>query len=241
MSQQRIHIASHCPVRVIAITGCDGSGKSTLAASLVSHLSLQEPTELLYLGQSSGRIGEWISDLPIIGNAFGRYLRRKANHVHERPSMPPGNITAFVIYLLSCWRAFKFRKMLKKSNQGLLLITDRYPQAEVAGFRFDGPQLAKTTGGNRWVSALRKREQKLYQWMASYPPLLLIRLDIDVETAHARKPDHKIDALREKVAVIPGLTFNGAHILDLNGWEPADKILDESLRAIQASLTASQA
>ncbi|MGE6473051.1 hypothetical protein ACQKDM_26000, partial [Serratia proteamaculans] len=47
MSQKTIPIANHPPVRVIAITGCDGSGKSTLAASLVNHLSSQEPTELL--------------------------------------------------------------------------------------------------------------------------------------------------------------------------------------------------
>ncbi|MFT2598396.1 molybdopterin guanine dinucleotide synthesis B family protein, partial [Escherichia coli] len=71
------------------------------------------------------------------GAPFGRYLRSKAAHVHEKPSTPPGNITALVIYLLSCWRAYKFRKMLCKSQQGFLLITDRYPQVEVPGFRFD--------------------------------------------------------------------------------------------------------
>ncbi|MEN1522672.1 hypothetical protein AAIH38_34435, partial [Pseudomonas aeruginosa] len=111
--------------------------------------------ERIYLGQSSGRIGEWISQLPVIGAPFGRYLRSKAAHVHEKPSTPPGNITALVIYLLSCWRAYKFRKMLCKSQQGFLLITDRYPQVEVPGFRFDGPQLAKTTGGNGWIKMLR--------------------------------------------------------------------------------------
>ncbi|STI80010.1 nucleoside triphosphate hydrolase domain [Escherichia coli] len=66
------------------------------------------------------------SQLPVIGAPFGRYLRSKAAHVHEKPSTPPGNITALVIYLLSCWRAYKFRKMLCKSQQGYLLITDRY-------------------------------------------------------------------------------------------------------------------
>ncbi len=237
MSQQIRPIAKHPPVRVIAITGCDGSGKSTLAASLVSHLSSQGSTELIYLGQSSGRIGEWISHLPIIGAPFGRYLLKKSDRVHDRPSTPPGNVTSLAIYLLSCWRAYKFRRMLARSRQGHLLITDRYPQSELAGFRFDGPQLAKTVGGNCWVRALRNREQALYQWMASYPPMLLIRLDIDERTAHSRKPDHKLSALREKIAAIPHLTFNGANILDLDGREPASKILDESLRAIRATLS----
>lgn len=188
-------IINSTPVRVIAIVGCDGSGKSTLTASLVNELAARMPTEHIYLGQSSGRIGEWISQLPVIGAPFGRYLRSKAAHVHEKPSTPPGNITARVIYLLSCWRAYKFRKMLCKSQQGFLLITDRYPQVEVPGFRFDGPQLAKTTGGNGWIKMLRQRELKLYQWMASYLPVLLIRLGIDEQTAFARKPDHQLAAL----------------------------------------------
>lgn len=155
-------IINSTPVRVIAIVGCDGSGKSTLTASLVNELAARMPTERIYLGQSSGRIGEWISQLPIIGAPFGRYLRSKAAHVHEKPSTPPGNITALVIYLLSCWRAYKFRKMLCKSQQGFLLITDRYPQVEVPGFRFDGPQLAKTTGGNGWIA---ERGENIQVWI----------------------------------------------------------------------------
>lgn len=234
MRKQTDRFTYHAPLRVIAITGCDGSGKSTLASSLVAYLSQSEPTELLYLGQSSGRIGEWISSLPVIGAPLGRYLRAKASRVHQRPSAPPGAITALVIYLLSCWRAYKFKRMLSRNEQGYLLVTDRYPQAEVAGFRFDGPQLAKTVGGSWWVCALRKREKRMYQWMASYPPGLLIRLDIDVDTAHLRKPDHALSALREKIEVIPHLEFNGATICDLNARNPADKVLVESLCAINA-------
>lgn len=158
---------------------------------------------------------------------------------HMCTKSPPhrGNMTALVIYLLSCWRAYKFRKMLCKSQQGYLLITDRYPQVEVPGFRFDGPQLAKTTGGNGWIKMLRQRELKLYQWMASYLPVLLIRLGIDEQTAFARKPDHQLAALQEKIAVTPQLTFNGAVILELDGRQPADEILQASLRAIQAALS----
>ncbi|MFS9520942.1 dTMP kinase [Klebsiella pneumoniae] len=237
MNQRNMSIINSTPVRVIAIVGCDGSGKSTLTASLVNELAARMPTERIYLGQSSGRIGEWISQLPVIGAPFGRYLRSKAAHVHEKPSTPPGNITALVIYLLSCWRAYKFRKMLCKSQQVFLLITDRYPQVEVPGFRFDGPQLAKTTGGNGWIKMLRQRELKLYQWMASYLPVLLIRLGIDEQTAFARKPDHQLAALQEKIAVTPQLTFNGAKILELDGRQPADEIMQASLRAIHAALS----
>ncbi len=42
---------------------------------------------------------------------------------------------------------------------------------------------------------------------------------------------------REKIAVTPQLTFNGAKILELDGRQPADEILQASLRAIHAALS----
>ncbi|EOS9199047.1 ATP-binding protein, partial [Shigella sonnei] len=56
-------------------------------------------------------------------------------------------------------------------------------------------------------------------------------------TAFARKPDHQLAALQEKIAVTPQLTFNGARILELDGRQPADEILQASLRAIHAALS----
>lgn len=73
--------------------------------------------------------------------------------------------------------------------------------------------------------------------MASYLPVLLIRLGIDEQTAFARKPDHQLAALQEKIAVTPQLTFNGVKILELDGRHPADEILQASLRAIHAALS----
>ncbi|HVI56216.1 MAG TPA: hypothetical protein VM621_14330 [Luteibacter sp.] len=224
---------------VVALTGCDGSGKSTLQADLVARLREHGPAEALYLGQSSGRIGEWIAGLPLIGRAMNRYLVGKSDKVHDQPSTPPGNVTALAIYLLSRWRAHKFRRMLAMARRGVLVVTDRYPQAEKAGFNFDGPQLAKTDGGNWWVRRLRASERRLYVWMAASVPMLVIRLNVDAETAHARKPDHKLSSLREKIAGWPHLTFNGARIVDLDARDEAGTVLRSSLHAIYAALRTS--
>jgi hypothetical protein len=226
----------HHRVRVIALTGCDGAGKSTLAAGLVENLAQLGPTRLLYLGQSSGRIGEWISELPLVGPPLARYLKGKAAPVHDRKSTGPGSLTALVIYLLSRWRALKFNRMLALARRGVLVVADRYPQAEVAGFRFDGPHLARSPGGNWFVRRLAVSERKLYEQMAAYLPALVIRLNVDELTAHSRKPDHDLQSLREKIAVIPGLTFNGAHILDLDAREQAGTILEKSVREARAAI-----
>lgn len=223
---------------VIAVVGCDGSGKSTLTADLFAQLRDEQPTELLYLGQSSGNIADWIRGLPLIGAAFGRYLVRKAERAHakDKTSASPDIPTALVIHLLSRWRRHKFRRMLALDRRGVLVIADRYPQAEAPGFYFDGPGLTANGAKNPFVRWLAARELRLYQRMADHVPALVIRLNIDAETAHARKPDHKLSMLQDKVTVIPTLHFNSARILDLNGCDPYPQVLQAALSAARAAI-----
>lgn len=84
---------------------------------------------------------------------------------------------------------------------------------------------------------LRQRELKLYQWMASYLPVLLIRLGIDEQTAFARKPDHQLAALQEKNRRYAATDIQWRGISELDGRQPADEILQASLRAIHAALS----
>lgn len=226
------HSFPRVPLRgVIAVIGCDGSGKSTLTGDLMTALRDTLAVEFIYLGQSSGNIADWIRGLPLVGPAFGRYLVRRAEGAHGAKSSSPDATTALVIHLLSQWRAHKFRRLLARSRSGVLVIADRYPQCEVPGFYFDGPGLDRARTGGWLVRKLAQREHRLYEWMSSHVPSLVIRLNIDAETAHARKPDHKLSMLRDKVAVIPGLHFNAAPILDLSGRDPYPQVLDTALRA----------
>jgi thymidylate kinase len=218
---------------VIAVVGSDGSGKSTLTADLAAQLGGERPIVLLYLGQSSGNILDVIRRLPLIGPAIGRYLVRRSERVHARESKraDPDIPTALVIHLLSRWRYYKFGRMLALDRRGTIVITDRYPQAEVPGFYFDGPGLAATDATKGVVRWLAARELRLYQRMARHVPALVIRLNVDAETAFARKPDHKYAMLRDKVRVIPTLTFNAAHILDLDGRASYPDVLEAALIA----------
>lgn len=232
-------LAPHATLRgIIAVVGCDGSGKSTLSADLFARLREERPTEYLYLGQSSGNILNWIRGVPVIGQAIGHYLQRRSARAHAKDEKPasPDVATALVVHLLSRWRLHKFRRMLELSRRGVAVIADRYPQAEVPGFYFDGPGLTVTGTTKGFVRWLAIRELRLYQHMASQVPALLIRLNIDAETAHARKPDHKLTMLRDKVRVIPTLNFNGANILDLDGRTPYPQVLQAALTATYAAV-----
>lgn len=229
------HSFPRVPLRgVIAVVGCDGSGKSTLTGDLMAALQDTLPVEFIYLGQSSGNIADWIRSLPMVGPAFGRYLVRRAERAHSDKTRSPDATTALAIHILSQWRAHKFRRLLARSRRGALVIADRYPQCEVPGFYFDGPGLDVARAEGWMVRKLAQREQRLYEWMASHVPALVIRLNIDADTAHARKPDHKLSMLRDKVRVIPGLHFNGAPMLDLDGTDAYPQVLEAALTACRA-------
>lgn len=221
---------------VIAVTGCDGAGKSTLSEDLHSRLAAGGPVEWIYLGQSSGNIARWIESLPLVGSRLERYLKSKANRAHDEKANTSSTATTLVIFILSYWRAYKFRRMLKLNRRGVVVITDRYPQAEVPGFHFDGAGLGAVNAETWLGRKLAAREHRLYQWMASHVPALVIRLNIDADTAHLRKPDHKLSILRDKVAIIPKLLFNGADILDLDGRAPYEQTLNTALSAVSAAI-----
>lgn len=221
---------------VIAVVGCDGAGKSTLTTDLVQRLHDEVPIEYHYLGQSSGNIARAIQSLPLVGKPIKAFLVRKADRAHDTKSHAAGAATALVIYTLSRWRAYKFRRMLARCRGGVVAVADRYPQAEVPGFHFDGPGLpALRTRG--WLArTLAERETRLYRRMAAELPDLVIRLNIDFDTAFARKPDHNVQALRGKVEVIPGLRFNGAHTIDLDGRTSYEQVLATALREARAAI-----
>lgn len=217
--------------RVIAVTGCDGSGKSTLTTDLLRHAQAHGRARLVYLGQSSGNIKRALARLPVIGAPITRYLENKASQVHDAKSSAVNGPTALVIYLLSCWRAHKLRRVLRLCRHGTIVITDRYPQAQIPGFPVDGPGLAAKPTKGWFARKLAAREQRLYDWMAGHLPALVIRLDVDAATAHARKSDHRLEMLRKKCELIPMLHFNGARIFDIDARRPYDQVLDAALRA----------
>jgi thymidylate kinase len=218
---------------LIAIVGCDGSGKSTLAGDMSALLNERRPTQVCYLGLGSGEIGNRIKRWPLIGPALEHHLARKAAQTRTRDARIPGLLTAMVVFGFSILRLRRFRHVLALRRHGITVITDRYPQIEVPGF-YDGPGLSAARAGSRPVAWLAERERRMYIWMASFRPDIIIRLNVDAATAFARKPDHKFELLRAKVEVTPLLRFNGARIIELDARERYEDVREKSLESVRA-------
>jgi len=221
---------------LIAVIGCDGSGKSTVSERILEWVRRYGPAEAAHLGKQSGNIGRGLTRLPLVGAMIGRLIRRKSDHVthSHAKNETPGVFPALVIYIFTLRRMLRFRRMLALRRKGLIIVTDRYPQLEFPG-AYDGPGLSINAQGNFVVRWLARREQVAFEWMTSYRPDLVIRLNVDLDTACLRKPDHRREALSEKIAVTPLLTFKGAPIAEIDASQPIDKVLNAA-KATMADL-----
>jgi thymidylate kinase len=74
--------------------------------------------------------------------------------------------------------------------------------------------------------------------MTSFKPDLVIRLNVDLDTACARKPDHRRELLRDKIAITPQLTFNGASIVEIDSSQALPKVIEQTKAAVAKTMAA---
>lgn len=222
---------------LIAVVGCDGSGKSTLAADLLAYVRETRAADTVYLGLGSGAMGNRIKAWPLVGPVIERTLSKRADRARDPKDKIPGLLTAIVLYRFSLKRKRQFERLLAMRRNGTVVVTDRYPQVEVPGF-YDGPGLSAARADNWIIARLAAKERATYEWMASFVPTLVIRLNIDVETALMRKPDHARALIERKVAATPLLTFHDAPIVDLDAKMPYAEELQLAKRAVDTALEA---
>jgi thymidylate kinase len=223
---------------MIAIIGCDGSGKSTVSEQVLLYAGKYGPAALAHLGKQAGNVGRALSNLPLIGGLFGKLISRKVASVNKSraKNKTPGILPALVMYAFAIRRVRRFRRMLALREQGLIIITDRFPQLDFPK-AFDGPELNAGVKGNFFVRWLARREHAAFEWMTSYKPDMVIRLNVDIDTAMERKPDHIREALMKKIAITPQLTFQGAPIVDIDTTQPLQDVVAEANAAVARIMT----
>ena len=219
---------------LIAIVGSDGSGKSTVGEALLAWLRESREVEMCHLGKQTGNVGRWLRKLPLVGAGVDRQLLKKADSVRE--DRGPDALSALVIYHLSMRRVRRFRRMMAIRRTGVTILADRYPQTAVPSPKMDGTHFNAGNPRSRLARILGRRERVLYDWMASYPPDLVIRLNVDLATAFARKPDHRYASLAAKIEQVPLLAYNGAPILDIDSTQPLAAVLQQAKVGVARAL-----
>lgn len=220
---------------LVAVVGCDGSGKSTVAAHLLTWVQAYGPTATVHLGRQAGNVGRALARLPLVGGWFDRLIHRKVHGVHRDldRERTPGVLPALVISLFTLRLRWRFRRMLGLRRRGFIVVTDRYPQMDVPR-AYGGPDLTVGLQGSGFVRWLAEREQAAFRHMTRWRPDLVLRLNVDLDTACSRKPDHRREALRVKIAATPLLTYAGAPIVDIDASRPLAEVLAAAEAAVAA-------
>ncbi|WP_312158420.1 thymidylate kinase [Pantoea piersonii] len=217
---------------LIAVIGSDGSGKSTVCDYLLVYLQNYGPAVRVHLGKQAGNVGRAAAQLPLIGNMIGKKIEQNTKKVRSkkgRMNMLPSLVISFFVIR----RLLRFRRMLAFRKQGLIVLTDRFPQAQIPG-GYDGPAFPENKESNVLIKWLARREKQAFQWMADHKPDLVIKLNVDLEVACARKPDHSSEALARKTLTTSLLNFEGARIVDIDANCPLDEVLPAAERAVAA-------
>lgn len=231
MAQQRERQAP-----LIAIIGSDGSGKSTVSEHVLDWARKFGPAEAFHLGKQSGNIGRALSQLPLVGSLLDRKITKESVRKDKlRGEKSPKFSTVLVIYVFLLRRVYRFKRMLATWHTGVIIVADRYPQLDLPD-AYDGTGLSVTATGNPIVRWLARRERQRFEWMTSFRPDLVIRLNVDLDTACARKPDHKREALARKIAATPQFTFNGAPIAEIDSSRPLAEVLEAAKAAVTRTL-----
>lgn len=200
---------------LIAVVGCDGTGKSTLTNDLVKSLQQHWQTERRYLGLLSGEDGDKIKRLPLVGVWLERRLAAKSSKTQSMKTKSPALWAAVIMYCFSLRRMANLRKVQRLAQSGVLVVSDRFPQAEISGFYYDGPGIGVERATGKISRFLAQRERRLYQKMAQYRPELIIRLGIDIDTAISASLTMTMPSCRTKSASCRRLVITAQKFLRL--------------------------
>jgi len=127
--------------------------------------------------------------------------------------------------LVSLEKGSKLRAAWRAVARGMVVVTDRYPQGENIHYN-DGPQLHRSRWSPDW---LRRYEARAYALAGRMPPDLVIKLDVEPETAARRETDMSPAVIAERIAAVRQLAFPGARVVLVNAEQP----LAEVLRAVR--------
>lgn len=232
---------------VIAFIGTDGAGKSTAVSACANWLHKFDVLNL-YLGSGDGpssflrgflkrsrRLvtrGNFRQDAVVAGER-----RWVDGSVAAIKTVASDLIRVFSAILLVLERKRKLKIAWKARERGMLVITDRFPQSQVAGTN-DGPILF----GDGYPKC------RLFQWIArwevrqyrhisnTYFPDVVVRLKVSPEVAALRRPEMSYEQLQRKYDSLMTVHWPCSHLITIDSEGDLEEVAGNIRRAVWAVL-----
>jgi thymidylate kinase len=223
---------------LIAFMGADGSGKSTVVEAVSDRLARKIDVLRLYMGSGDGPVSLLRSPLKPLAKAVRRTRRPgdgggAGSASIRRDSTPI--LAGRILWALSLSREKRQRleAAWRARNRGMIVVTDRYPQAQIPGFN-DGPLLrARAESGGRLLQHAATAEERAYLLAERQAPDLVVRLRVTPEVAIARKPDMTATEIARRDKAIGSMSWGDeTRVVDVDASQPLDEVIRQVLLAI---------
>lgn len=188
--------------RAIAFMGQDGAGKTTVTGEVMKWLDWKVDVHKYYMGSGDNHNSVYKQIAAVCG----------------RGASPVAKVLRGLFLVLDLKKLAKqnYNKVLRAKKymvQGGIVIYDRYPQEQFAGIN-DGPKIRDRFLKKIRVPILRqyiehcaKVEEKYIALTVQNSPDLLIKLVLDPEESIRRKPQEKLENVRQKHDIILALKY----------------------------------
>ncbi len=221
---------------VIAFLGCDGAGKSTTLSYIKKELNKKLDVCTIYFGSGDGNSSLLRKPMKIIAKKVGG---KGVGHQVEKEYSEKKSVTlksrlyslAKVIWAITLAneKKTKIRQQTIARNNGLIVLTDRYPQTLYPGCS-DGPLLSKYEGSGL-MGRIAQWERRIYASAAQNPPDLSVKLIVPTVVAIERKPEMTPEEIETKKAIIMGLKLSENTIV-VDTSRPFEETRAEIMEAI---------
>lgn len=240
---RRTHRAGGC---VVAFLGMDGSGKSTITAQVRRWLAWKVDVYPVYFGSGVGTASALRWPMKVMVDKFRhtsavRLLRGSRPGGANRDG---GNRDRRITWAVALWalvlareKRSKLRRLHRARSRGMIVICDRYPQVQVAGYN-DGPLLGSwLVGGSDLRRRLARWELDNYQRATQLRPDLVIKLDLPPEVAARRKPEMTLEELGRRRQAVRDVHYGETcRYAEIDASAPLEKVLLAVKRAIWEAL-----
>ena len=221
---------------VVAILGCDGAGKSTTLSYIKKEFNKKMDVTSIYFGSGDGSSSLLRKPMKLIARKIGgkgvghavekEYAEKKVSLKARLYSM------AKVLWAvtLAKEKKTKQRQMVKARNNGLLVITDRYPQSIIPGSS-DGPLLNKYKNTSGLMKRIAEWEQEVYDSFLFNAPDLTIKLVVPTEIALLRKPEMTAEEIENKKRIVMSMDIS-EHSVTIDTSQPFEISRGEVMKEI---------
>jgi hypothetical protein len=233
---------------LVAFVGPDGSGKSTVTTEITRWLSTEVDAIRVYFGNGKGSISVWRRLLELVAA-----LARRAESNGGVPEAEPAARNPFrrgagrsrlrdwgdLLWILALTRErrLRFRRATQARNLGMVVICDRFPQAQFPGLN-DGPWLGHwLQHPSRVRRAVARRELAAVRLGEHQAPDLVLKLIVPLPKARERRPNIALEQLARKAQEVETLNYPGAgRTVEIDASQPLERVLLDVKRAVWACL-----